>query len=360
MYNILGDNYRFVATEPMHQERLNLGWKDASLGYKYAVNSYESVKNKEYCLQLGNESDVVLIGSAPEEFVAKRIKNNKLTFRYSERIFNKGVWQLLSPRLMIRCFQYHTRYRNKNLHMLCASAYLKEDLRKVFAYPGKFWKWGYFPEVKTNEVKELFQKKSKETIKLLWAGRFLDWKRPEQAIEMARRLLKDGYDFTLNIIGSGERHDLIVSLIKKYNLEHRVKLLVAIPDEEVREHMEEANIYLFTSSRREGWGVVLNEAMRSGCAVVAAHSIGSVPFLVNNGKNGFIYRDNDIDMMYGYVKLLMENADLRRKLGEQAYFTMRDIWNPKIAAERLITASEKLLNNDDISTLYDEGPCSKA
>jgi glycosyltransferase involved in cell wall biosynthesis len=360
MYNILGNTFRFVATEPIYLERLNLGYKDASKGYKYAVNSYESEENREYCLQLGYESDVVIIGSATEEFVAKRIKHNKLTFRYSERIFNKGGWQLLSPRLMIRCYQYHTKYRNKNLHMLCAGAYLIEDLKMVFAYPGKFWKWGYFPEVKIYEVNKLFEKKNKDIIKLLWVGRFLAWKRPEQAIEIAKRLKKDGYEFSLDIIGSGEQKNLIVSLIKKYHLEHLVRLLGTMSPDKVREHMEEANIYLFTSNRQEGWGAVLNEAMSSACAVVAAQSIGSVPFLIKNGKNGFIYRDNDIDMMYGYVKMLVENGDLRRKLGEQAYFTMRDVWNPKIAAKRIIAASEKLLNNEDILAMYDDGPCSKA
>ena len=53
-------------------------------------------------------------------------------------------------------------------------------------------------------------------------------------------------------------------------------------------------------------------------------------------------------------------SNLRKKLGEQAYFTMRDVWNPKIAAKRIIAASEKLLNNEEISTMYDDGPCSKA
>ena len=100
--------------------------------------------------------------------------------------------------------------------------------------------------------------------------------------------------------------------------------------------------------------------MSSGCAVVAAQSIGSVPFLINNGKNGFIYPDKDMDIMYRYVKLLMENQNLRKKLGDRAYFTMRDVWNPKIAAKRIIAASEKLLNNEDISTMYEDGPFSKA
>jgi hypothetical protein len=37
-----------------------------------------------------------------------------------------------------------------------------------------------------------------------------------------------------------------------------------MPPEEVRVHMEQSNIYLFTSDFGEGWGAVLNEAMNSG------------------------------------------------------------------------------------------------
>ena len=360
MYKSLGDNFHFIATEPIPVERINLGWDDKSNECLYTINTYESDENMNRGLSLGYESDVVIIGSAPEDFVAKRIKDNRLTFRYSERIFNKGSWQLFSPRLMLKCFQRHIKHRNKNLHMLCASAYLKEDLEKLFAYPEKLWKWGYFPEVRVFEESQLFQKKSKKVIKLLWAGRFLDWKRPQQAVEIAKRLAENGYDFSLNIIGNGEQKNLIVSFIKKYKLENNIKLLIAISDAEVRENMEEADIYLFTSNRREGWGVVLNEAMRSGCAVVAAQSIGSVPFLIKNGENGFIYPDNDINIMYDYVKLLIEDNNLREKIGRQAYYTMRDTWNPKVAASRIIMLSDSLLNNKDASLLYADGPCSKA
>jgi len=67
MHNILKDSFKFVATEPIDVERLNMGYKDESHDYKYELNSYESVEIKNYCLKLCFESDVVIIGSAPEE-----------------------------------------------------------------------------------------------------------------------------------------------------------------------------------------------------------------------------------------------------------------------------------------------------
>ena len=57
--------------------------------------------------------------------------------------------------------------------------------------------------------------------------------------------------------------------------------------------MEKTGIFLFTSDRQEGWGAVLNEAMNSGCAVVASHLIGAVPFLKKKKKNGLVYSSGD-------------------------------------------------------------------
>jgi glycosyltransferase involved in cell wall biosynthesis len=122
--------------------------------------------------------------------------------------------------------------------------------------------------------------------------------------------------------------------------------------------MEKANIYLFTSDRQEGWGAVLNESMNSGCAVVVSQAIGSVPFLIKHGENGFIYKDNDINDLYSKVEILVKDADLRTKLGTNAVRTIEKLWNPKVAAERLVTFCNGLLNEEIIR--FKDGPCSKA
>lgn len=48
--------------------------------------------------------------------------------------------------------------------------------------------------------------------------------------------------------------------------------------------MRESHIFIFTSDRGEGWGVVLSEAMANGCTVVASNKIGAAPFLVKHKK----------------------------------------------------------------------------
>ena len=136
-------------------------------------------------------------------------------------------------------------------------------------------------------------------------------------------------------------------------------MLGAMPPEAVREHMEKAEIFLFTSDFNEGWGAVLNESMNSGCAVVASHAIGSVPFLIRDGENGLIYRNGDDDGLYKRVTRLIDDPALRDRLGRNAYRTLADTWNAETAAERFLQLSQALLDGKS-PELFDEGPCSRA
>jgi glycosyltransferase involved in cell wall biosynthesis len=358
MYKLLGENFKFVATEPIHKERLELGYTNMSELYPFTLNTYNSDDNYLEGLRLGNESDVVIIGSAPNLYIKKRRNQNKLTFHYSERIFKKGLWRVISPRALFSLVWNHTIYKNKNLYMLCASAYTSTDFNLVGAYKDKTYKWGYFPEVKYHSMDDITYKKENILPKLLWVGRFLDWKHPEHAIIIANRLNNEGYNFTLDMIGIGEMENHLKSLIQKYNLESKVKLLGSLQPEQVRKHMESSNIYLFTSDFNEGWGVVLNEAMNSGCAVVASHAIGAVPYLLINQVNGLIYKNGDMNHLYQSVKSLLDDRLLCIRLGKEAYSTISKKWNAHIAAERLLKLSLSLINGEVID--YNEGPCSKA
>ena len=252
MVRILGDKFVFVATEKIPQERLYMGYSDLSHQVNYTLNSYEGEENYKKALELGINSDVVIIGSAPNVFIEERLKQNKLTFRYCERYFKEGKWRILDPRVFISHYKRDFKYRNKNLYMLCASAYTAPDCRFIFSYPNKTYKWGYFPPVKRyDDIKEIIKLKHPDSI--LWTARFIKLKHPETPIYVAKRLKEEGYKFKMNLIGGGVLEDKIKDKINKYNLTDCVHLLGTMPPEKVREHMEKSEIFLFTSDKNEGW-----------------------------------------------------------------------------------------------------------
>ena len=142
----------FVATEPIEAERLAMGYEDMNSKYPFVVRSYESDEQMQRAREIADAWDIVISGSSPEEFLKRRLQENKVTFHYSERIYKRGLWQALSPKGQYSLRRIHSRYRNHRSYMLCASAYTAGDFRFVNAYPGKTFKWGYFPEVKQVDI----------------------------------------------------------------------------------------------------------------------------------------------------------------------------------------------------------------
>lgn len=195
---------------------------------------------------------------------------------------------------------------------------------------------------------------------LLWCGRFLDWKHPDDAIEIAERLRDAGYNFSLKLIGSGEMEPLLRKRIKESNLENNVELLGTMSPESVRDVMEKAGIFLFTSDRKEGWGAVLNEAMNSGCAVIASHLAGATPYLVEDGRNGYVYESGNVDELYRKVRYLLNCPEKQDELGMSAYSTIAELWNADVAAERFVKLSNAILEGDKTPDLFSTGPCSCA
>ncbi len=352
-YKLLGDDYTFVAekTIPIGKEDKYPNGND----YKYFKllenNNMKEVQNLIDC------ADCVIIGSASDKLIKNRLKNRKITFRYSERFYKNGVNLKNFLKAFAGSLIHHYRYKNYPLYMLCASAYTAGDAAIFGNYNNKCYKWGYFPEDYTYDIDELIRNKNKNEI--VWVARLIDWKHPELAVLVAKQLKNDGYSFKMNIIGEGDMKEYLENKIKEYNLENYVNLIGFVTPSEVNEYMCKAGIHIFTSDFGEGWGAVLNESMNCGCAVVASHAIGSAPFLINDNKNAYIYENGNFEELYKNVKNLLDNTLLQEEVGKTAYNTIKELWNAKVAATRLMELCNCIIKNGD-TNLFLDGPCSKA
>ena len=356
----LGDDFKFVSNQKIFDWRLNLGFEDLDKKYDFVVRSYESKEEYEKAKKLAEESDVVVVGETTNEFIEERLKKDKLTFRYSYRIlffrdgffktiFNKEKWKLF--------YKMHFKYRkNKNLHLLCINGYAAKEFNNIGLYKDKTYKWGYFIETNKYNIDKLIEEKEKnEKIQIIWVARFINWKHPEMVLKLAQNLKKQGYNFNIQMLGTGNLEQKIKDKIKKQDLEDVIDVVGKVPSSEVKEYMEKANIFIGTSDRREGWGAVINESMNAGCAIVANKNMGSVPFLIGNNDTGFMYK-NYADFE-NKVKQLIENKELRKKFSKNAYNYITSKWTASVAAENIISLSNSILNNEEL--MVKEGPASK-
>ena len=367
MYQELLGDFAFIQTEPMEEERIRMGWQDAGK-VPYLKLYYE---NREECQKLIDTGKVVLFGGSDDEsYIWKRLKAGKPLIRYSERIYKTGQWKAVSPRGLLKKYRDHTRYRGKPVYMLCAGAYVPSDFHIVRAYPEKLLRWGYFPETVHYDPEKLMKGKIPGSI--LWAARMIGWKHPELPVETAKYLADKGLDFHMTIVGGGQLEETVKKLAAEYGLEKKISFPGYCTPDEVRRLMEQSEIYLVTSDRQEGWGAVVNEAMNSGCAVVADHMIGAVPFLIRHGKNGFIYRDGHKEELFSLTAGLLQNRSLREEMGRSAVETVTGEWNAGEAAKRLAQLCVRLgfleeadlkhtrLQGEEKFAVPWTGPCSPA
>ena len=355
-----GVNYTFVATTPFNISRAQMGYKDENKLFDFVLRTYEDEKQQEKAKFLATNADIVLVGSAPDYYMEERLKAGRITFHVSERYFKKGLSISTFPRYFASAMKHIRPYQSMPLYYLCSSAYTAKDVCTFANFKDRCFKWAYFTEVFASSDESISEKrKVNEVPVILWAGRFLSWKHPDAAIRVASKLKQQGYSFRLDLIGGGELEKELKELTNKLNADDVVRFLGFLPPEQVRTHMEDADVYLFTSDFNEGWGAVLNEAMSCGCAVIASHACGASPYLVKDGENGFLYKDGDETQLLEKVIAVITDRNLRKRVGLQAYRDMVELWSPKVAAERLIQLNDAILH-DSAETLYSEGPCSPA
>lgn len=352
-HKILGDKFKFICTTEIPEFRKSYR---SYIERPYIIDVARNPSCMSDVHKLIEESDVVIVGCAPFNWFWKRQFANKLTFYASERILKTKFRQYFYWLGFWEAWKKYTRFRDKRTYMLCASAFCASDMNRYFAFPDKCYKWGYFTNVKDIDIDLILSKKKGLKTKLMWCGRFIDWKHPELAIELANRLKMNGETFELNMYGNGPLLESVQKQVLKYNLENYVFLKGSVPNKEIELSMREHHIFLFTSDQNEGWGAVANEAMSNGCVLVGADKIGSVPFLLSKEKNGMIFKSKDIDSLYSQVMKLIKSPELCDEYARNAYYTMKNLWSPENAAKRLLELIQNLQNGKEI--IFFDGPCS--
>ena len=324
-------DFTFVATMQIPKFRLALGYEDLNNKYPFVVRAYESDESKAFGIKLATEADVTIIGTNDIVFIEKRLRDNKLTFKMSERLFKESGLNLLI-KLIPKTIKYrklYKKFKEKNFYLLSQGDYSKRDYQKIGLFKNKVLRWGYFPK-----PYYLQPSQRAETIQILWCGRVIDWKRPMIVFSISRFLEKEKNNFEIKIVGTGDLCNKIQRKIKRKNIKN-IELIGPLNGDGVHKMMSESNIFVISSNRREGWGAVLNEAMSHGCICFSNKAVGASTYLINNGVNGFIYRGKK-DLHKKLKQYIDFDSKTRINIELKAKETISKIWNGENAAKNLI------------------------
>ena len=150
-------------------------------------------------------------------------------------------------------------------------------------------------------------------------GRVRAQKGTDVFVEAMCALLPKYPDFTAIIIGPVDQRgfaDKLAARVAAAGLSDRVRFLGELPIEEVPRWYQRISIYAFTS-RNEGFGLTLLEAMAAGVALVAARS-GGAERVVADGETGVLVPPGDVDALTGALEPLMRDPQRAGVLGRNA------------------------------------------
>ena len=120
----------------------------------------------------------------------------------------------------------------------------------------------------------------------------------------------------LLVIGKGKGLFKLKKLIKKYDLINNVHCIGHVDN--VQDYIAVSNTVVLPSDF-ETFGLALAEGMMMGKAGVA-YSVGGIPEIIQDGKNGFLVKYKDIDNLYSKLKILADdkiNCDIMGKNAHQ-------------------------------------------
>jgi mannosyltransferase len=152
-------------------------------------------------------------------------------------------------------------------------------------------------------------------------GRVRAQKGSDVFVEAMCRLLPRYPDFTAVMVGAivPEQQGFASELKKRIEaagLQSRIVITGELPIEEVQRWYRRLTIYAFTS-RNEGFGLTLIEAMSAGSALVASRA-GAAELVVEDGVTGMLTPPGDVDALVAAVEPLMRDPVAAAAIGKRA------------------------------------------
>ncbi len=150
---------------------------------------------------------------------------------------------------------------------------------------------------------------------VLASGRLTFQKGFDRLVPVWRQVAEKHPDWELRIFGAGYQKDKLSELIAVNGLEDSAHLMGY--SSQLFDEMRRASVFVMPS-RFEGFPMTLLEAMSCGLPPVAYDFPNGARELVVDGVNGRLVANKDSDGMVRALCDLIEDEELRRKLGEQA------------------------------------------
>lgn len=170
----------------------------------------------------------------------------------------------------------------------------------------------------------------REAVEILTVSRAVPGKGLDVLIDAVRLLA--GIPLRLTVAGGGP---LLAGLRRRVGGDDRIRVVGPVESDRVSDLYDAADIFAFPS-QLDVFGLVIVEAFAAGLAVLTSSAPGAVSDLAVPNRNCLLTEEHTPQAWAASLRLLVEDAALRRTLGEAAHATVKKRWTMDHAADAMI------------------------
>lgn len=279
-------------------------------------------------------------------FCLQRKDIEKLVITYHSDIIKYG-WKKIPVKL------YRGTYKEKIMEKadkiiatspryVVSSPMLKKYRKRVKVIPlginlERFKKNGE-TEKKVEKLREELELENEKV--MLFIGRLVPYKGLKYFIRALSKI-NTSVDYRVLIIGSGPLEGMLKKMVQGFGLGDRVSFLGRV-DEVVPYYYLSDFFVLPSTYRAEAFGIVQMESMACGKPIVSTNLDSGVPFVNKDGESGLIAEPRDSEDLSKKVKRMVEDDELREKLGRGAKGRVEKMFSRERMMKSIVELYESL------------------
>ncbi|MDD3710992.1 MAG: glycosyltransferase family 4 protein [Patescibacteria group bacterium] len=312
---------------PKSSQLFILNNNNNELLYRRGIFKWRPAIFKLYHFIKKNKIDHVIVGHILPLGIAVLIVSKLLKFKYSVVLHGMDLTyatrnrrkRFISRLILKRADKIISA--NSYTAVLCSN-FLRSGQKIIVVNPGAK-DFSDFNEERNIEIRV---KNNLNGHKILFSlGRLVRRKGFDMVILAIKKILQDqpDYDLIYLVAGKGPDEKYLKNLAEKElgaNWSKYIKLIGEISEGEKWSLFSLCDVFIMPSRNIagdfEGFGIVYIEANLAGKAVIAGNS-GGIPDAVENNVNGILVDPENIDDIAGAILKLLDNEELRKKIGER-------------------------------------------